>query len=266
MRHKKIFLFDLDGTLYLGGRVLPGAVELVHWLRKQGHGVFFFTNNSSRSLNDYVHKLKGMKFGARPSEIVMSTHTLISFLHKKRWKNIFLLGTPSMESMLKRSGIRHRKSDRPQAVVVGFDKTITYEKLLSAARWIDQGVPFVVTHPDYFCPTEKGPEPDCGAMAKLLEFTTGKMPLITLGKPHRSMIEEVFRRLNRKISKNEFLLIGDRLQTDIQMARNAGIDSLLVLTGETKRGGLDKRMRSAKLRPRWILPSVKALLEVLRNN
>lgn len=250
---KKVFLFDLDGTLYLGKKTLPGAVNLVKNLRCQNKKLFFFTNNSSRSQRDYVKKLNGMKFDVSPAEIIMSTHSLMTALKKKRWKKIYLLGTPAMKEMLEGDGFKITSS-KPQAVVVGFDKTLTYEKLQKATDFILAGGPYVVTHPDYYCPIDGGREPDCGAMAKLLELVTEKKPAAVLGKPNPLMIEEVFQRV--KFRKSEVVLVGDRLYTDIAMGKNAGIDTLLVLSGDTSPAALKK----SKLKPRWVLKSVSELL------
>lgn len=188
----------------------------------------------------------------RSNQIIMSTHTLIHYLNKRGWKRIYLLGTPSMRSMLSKAGIRHELR-APQAVVVGFDKTITYKKLEEASRFVAKGKPFVVTHPDYFCPTDRGPEPDCGAFAKVIELTTKKTPIAVLGKPHPSMIEEAKRR--SKGRGQEMVLFGDRLMTDIAMGKRAGIDTVLVLTGESTRSDI----RKSKLRPTAVVRSVNDL-------
>lgn len=250
---KKVILFDLDGTLYLGKKVLPRARELVWRLRTENKSFFYLTNNSSRSDRDYVKKLSGMGFPVKKDQIVMSTHLLISELKKKKWQKIFLLGTPAMRQMLQRAGIRH-VSKRPQAVVVGFDKTLTYAKLEKACRFISTGVPYVVTHPDLYCPTDIGPEPDCGAMAKLIELVTKKNPVDVFGKPHRLMLSEVTKR--KAMRKREMILVGDRLSTDIQMAKTFRIDSILVLSGET----LSRDVKGLRLKSCNILPSVADLL------
>jgi len=250
---KEIFLFDLDGTLYLGRKVLPGAKSLVNKLHRLNKKVFYFTNNSSRSDAQYVRKLRKMGFPCEASQIVMSTHTLIRGLKSKGLKRVYCLGTPAMKSMLKRSRIIHT-SVKPQAVVVGFDKTLTYSKLLFASRLIDKGVPYFVAHPDFFCPTDRGPEPDCGSIALLLEKTCRKKPIAVYGKPHPWMIDEVIRR--QKCSRSKMILIGDRLQTDILMAKASRIQSLLVLSGETKR----KDLKASKLRPDFVLRSVAEIL------
>lgn len=235
---KKVFLFDLDGTLYLGDRVLPRARALIQRIESHGKRVFYFTNNSSRSVKDYVSKLTKMGFLCRPHQVVMSTHTLISELHRDGIKRIFLLGTPAMRKMLTSSGLSTHEHRRAQAVVVGFDKTLTYKKLEQAAFLIHQGLPYYVTHPDLFCPTDKGPQPDCGAMAEALALVTGKKAKKILGKPHPLMILEVMKRV--KCRKSEMIIIGDRVATDLMLAKRAGVDGILVLSGDSKKKELKK--------------------------
>lgn len=252
---KQVVLFDLDGTLYLGAKVLPGAVELVSRLQEQGKRVFFFTNNSSRSETDYVKKLKSMGFQVSKNDIVMSTHSLISGLKKRRIRKVFLLGTPSMRIMLRRNGILCLASPKTaKAVVVGFDKTLTYKKLLLASQAIAKGLPYFVTHPDYFCPTEFGPEPDCGSFALVLEKTTKKKPQEIFGKPNPAMIKEVQKRARCK--KSEMIMLGDRLMTDIEMARKSKIDSIFVLSGDNNFADIGK----LKVKPSAVVRSVKNLL------
>jgi NagD protein len=250
--NKKLFLFDLDGTLYLGPKRLPGAKELVDELRGMGRSLFFFTNNSSKSKGDYFTKLRGMALAQSRDEIILSTEVLIRYLREKDLRRVFLLGTPAMHRMLKVAGISHDIKN-PQAVVVGYDRTLTFEKLRQAARWLSHGKKFIVTHPDLFCPTPEGPEPDCGAFAEALSLTTKRKPDIVLGKPHPRMIQEVLRRV--KVKKSDIVLVGDRLSTDIAMANAAGIDSVLVLSGDSKRGDL----KTSQFRPSLVVDSVKTL-------
>ncbi len=249
---KRVYLFDLDGTLYLGKSVIPGALKLISKLRQEKKQIYFFTNNSSRSENDYVVKLNKLGFGAKASEIVMSTHSLIRFLRLRRMKRIFLLGTPAMKKMLLRKSFSF--SARPQVVVVGFDKTLTYKKLQEATRLIESGIPYVVTHPDLYCPTDKGREPDCGAIAQMIELVTEVKPIAVLGKPHRLMMKEAQARC--RAPRRDMILIGDRLSTDIQMADTQGIESLLVLSGETTRRMLSR----SKVQPTHVVGSVQDLL------
>jgi len=250
---KSIFLFDLDGTLYLGEDLIEGALTLIQKLRSERKQLFFFTNNSSRSQKDYFEKLTRMGFGPRENEIIMSTHTLIHYLSQKKLTKVYLLGTPAMKEMLEASGIVHHEQE-PQAVVVGFDKTLTYTKLKRACEIIESGKPYIVTHPDLYCPTNYGREPDCGAFAQILQLVTEKKPQVVLGKPHKFMIDEVLRRSRGK--KAEMILTGDRLSTDILMAKNSGIESLLVLSGDATA----KSLKGSKIKPTLLLHCVKDLL------
>lgn len=248
-----IFLFDLDGTLYLGKRLLPGSVALVKRLRAMGRRVYFFTNNSSKSHRDYFKKLKKFGLAQSPDEVVLSTEVLIQYLVRKKWRRVFLLGTPAMKKMLREAKI-DPSAKNPQAVVVGFDKSLTYKKLHQAALFLARGLPFVVTHPDYFCPTEEGPEPDCGSIALALAATTQREPTIVLGKPHPAMIEEVKRR--SRLPRARYVLVGDRLQTDVAMARASKISSLMVLSGDSQKHEVSR----ARFKPHFVTSSVKDLL------
>ncbi len=250
---KQVFLFDLDGTLYLGKRPIKGARQLIERLRGQNKRVFFFTNNSSKSKGEYFTKLRGMGLAKSRDEIILSTEVMARYLKERAYRRIFVLGTPAMKKTLKDWKISH-DTRSPEAVVVGYDRTLTFEKLKQAAFLISKGLPFLVTHPDYFCPTEWGPEPDCGAFAYALQLTTKRKPELVLGKPHRRMIEEVFRRM--KVSRSQLVLVGDRLSTDIAMAKNAGIQSVLVLSGDSQKSDI----RSSRVKPSFIIRSVADLL------
>lgn len=250
---KEVYFFDLDGTLYLGSRVLPGAKDLLSKLRRENKKLFFFTNNSSRSHREYVRKLGQMGFQVKTQEIIMSTHSLIHYLQERSIREVFLLGTPAMRRMLQSAQIHHR-ARRAKAVVVGFDKTLDYRKLDQATKLLSQGLPMIVTHPDLFCPTEKGPEPDCGSIAKLLEAASGVKPSVVLGKPHPSMLSWVKKRL--KLSSSKMLVVGDRIHTDIAMAEKMGMDSLLVLSGDSDRSDL----KASEHSPTFVAESVQDLL------
>lgn len=252
---KSTYLFDLDGTLYLGTKILPGALQLINRLKNEKKKVFFFTNNSSFSDRDYFKKLKKMGFPVRADQIIVSTHSLIRGLQKDRVKKLFVLGTPAMKSMLKRSKLQvFARPDSTQAIVVGFDKTLTYEKLEMACFAIARGKPWYAAHPDLFCPTENGPQPDCGAFSKAIELITKASPRAVFGKPHPLMIQEAARRSNSR--RSEMVLVGDRLMTDILMANRAGIDSIHVQSGDSTQAEL-KRFHGKCL---GSVSGVKALL------
>ncbi len=253
---KQVYFFDCDGTLYLGDRIIPGAVELVNRLVARGKDVFFFTNNSSRSDRDYVKKLRGFGFRVERDHIIISTQTVVPYLHsqsKGRVSRAFVLGTPALKTMLQREGLKH-DGVRPQWVVVGFDKTLTYKKLVEASRWIERKIPWLVVHPDRFCPTHEGLEPDAGAIAALIEAATGRPPEVILGKPHASMLHLALERAN--VDKSQALVVGDRLSTDIQMALRQRLDAVLVLSGETKRRDIPSDLSKKIL----VVSSVRDLL------
>lgn len=246
---KKAFLFDLDGTLYLGDQVLPGARELITKLRAENKKILFLSNNSSRSEGDYLKKLTKMGFQPKPKEILISTRVLIHELKSKKIRRVFLLGTPAMKRLLQSDQIKVTEK-KPQMVIVGFDKTLTYAKLWKASQFISKGIPYGVTHPDYFCPHPKGPEPDCGAIAILLERTTKKTPRFVLGKPHPKVIQTASKILS--VARRDMVVFGDRLSTDIQMAFDAKITSVFVLSGDNSK----KDLKKFKARPTVIAKSL----------
>jgi len=254
---KEVYFFDCDGTLYLGSRVIPGARELIRKIADAGKSFFYFTNNSSRSDLDYVRKLKKMGFPVTRDQVIVSSQTVAPYLEKRsgpKIKRAYVLGLPALKMMLRRDGIHHDRN-RPQMVIVGFDKTLTYEKLCLAARFIEKGLPWIMVHPDRYCPTDEGCEPDAGSIGALLETATGRKAEVALGKPHPLMMKLGLSRAGAKA--RDALLIGDRLSTDIEMAMQAGIDSVLVLSGETKRKDIPKKWRTKML----VVSSVKDLLE-----
>ncbi|TVQ81070.1 MAG: HAD-IIA family hydrolase [Bradymonadales bacterium] len=251
---KRVYLFDLDGSLYLGARPISGAVKLLKKLEAQNKEIFYLSNNSSRSDRALLQKLRKMGFPAKPQQILISTHILIRYLQKKRFRRAFVLGTPAMKRMLNQSKQIRCVDENPQVVVVGFDKTLTYAKLLRAAQWISQGLPWIITHPDLFCPTERGPEPDCGAIAKLLELSTAKKAVVTLGKSSPWMMELL--RESCFFKASEVVVVGDRLTTDIRMAVENKFESLFVLSGDHQRTDLRKH----PWKPSFIANSVAELV------
>ena len=229
--NKKYFILDMDGTFYLGDRLLEGSLEFLRKVEERGKSFLFFTNNSSKNQEVYVKKLAKMGCYIDKSQIVTSGMVTTYYL-KNRWKNpkVFLLGTPLLEEDFQSRGIRLTE-DNPDAVVVGFDTTLTYEKLSKACAFIRNGVPFIATHPDNNCPTEDGFIPDCGAMCAFITQSTGVLPKY-LGKPYAETMDYILDYL--KCSKEELIFVGDRLYTDIAIGSKNGATSVLVLTGETK--------------------------------
>ncbi len=226
----KLFVLDMDGTIYLGDKILPGAIDFIHTAREKGIKVAFFTNNASKNPNNYVDKLNRMGFGAVRTDVVTAGDVTIEYLKRNRpGEAVYLVGTPALEQSFKEAGIE--LSENANIVVSSFDTTLTYEKLVIACDLIRNGADFYCTHPDYNCPTENGFIPDSGAIAALITASTGAEPKY-FGKPYKEtadMISELF-----GVPFENTAIVGDRLYTDIDLGKNNGLLSVLVLSGETK--------------------------------
>lgn len=233
----KHIALDMDGTIYNGNTLFPFTISFLENLKKMGIGYSFLTNNPSRSINDYLLHLRKMGIVASPEEMYTATLATIDYLKKNypEKKRLFILGTPSMNKEFESAGFvltQDSPNDIPDAVVVGFDKTLTYPRLCRAAWWISQNILFVATNPDKVCPTD---QPvilvDCGSICASLEHATGKAPDIVIGKPHPRMLDGILQRYG--LNPSQIAMVGDRIYTDIRMAHDAGTLSVLVLSGET---------------------------------
>ncbi len=241
LRRIRAFILDLDGTLYLGKQLFPQTPRFLEVLRTKELRRLFLTNNSSRSTVQYLAKLQDMNIPAIDSEILTSGFATIHYLKKETsHRCIYLLGTPGLCSEFEEHGLEvlgDNHADRePDAVVLGFDLTLTYKRLEKAARFLLAGVPYYATHPDRVCPTETGPIPDTGSMIELLAAATDRRPIV-IGKPEQTMIDAALGRLGTE--PQETAMVGDRIYTDMLMAQDGGLMSILVLSGETKREDLD---------------------------
>lgn len=231
------FAFDLDGTVYLGDELLPGAREFLSALAESGVPHVFATNNSSDPGSRYVERLQRLGIAASREQVLTSNDVAIAHLRTTGVTRPFLLATPEVVREYRDHGYHTVDDDpgsepdvEPDAVVLTFDTTLTYDKLVKAARWIRAGVPYFATHPDKTCPTPLGPIPDCGSFIALLEHATGRSPAV-LGKPHRQMADAIRTRLGRPA--RDIAFVGDRLYTDVRMANENGFVAVLTLTGET---------------------------------
>lgn len=224
-------VLDLDGTIYRGSRLFPCTLPFLERLRTLGIGYTFLTNNTSRSKADYVAKLRGFGIPADEHQIYTAADSALAYVRRElpAVKRVAVLGTPSLCTQVAEAGFVVGW-DEPQAVIVGFDTTLDFQRLCRAAFWIREGLPFIATHPDLVCPTD---EPtvlvDCGAICACLSAATGRQPTV-LGKPDRAILLSLCERLN--LSPDSVAMVGDRLYTDMAMAKAAGVMSVLVLTGE----------------------------------
>lgn len=225
---KAVFL-DLDGTIYLGNELIDGAVEFLNRCDENGVQRFFLSNNSSKSVTEYLEKLHGLGIPAEANDVLLSTHDLISWLGAEGVTETYLVGTEGMRSMLEEVGVSTR-SGEPQYVVLGYDTEIDYEKLTTASIHLHNGIPLVASHPDMVCPSPDGGLPDVGAYLALFKATTGVEPSHICGKPNAGMILHKIEELG--LQPSQCAMVGDRLYTDMEMAAQADVVGVLVLSGE----------------------------------
>jgi NagD protein len=231
------FALDMDGTLYLGDKLFPWTQGFLAKLREKGIGYTFLTNNPTKSVADYLQKLKKLGIEATEDNMLTTSLAAIDYLKSTypQARRLFMLGTPSMVEQFLKAGYEacaDDPDDRPDALVVAFDTTLTYSRLCRAAWWAKQGIPYVATNPDRVCPTDQPTVlVDCGSLQRCIEEATGRKPDIVLGKPDPTMLFELMKK--HGLAPDEIAMVGDRIYTDTTMARNAGAVGILVLSGET---------------------------------
>ena len=258
LRECTLFVFDLDGTLYLGDRVLPGAHELIETLPSLGCQYIYLTNNSSRAAADYVPRLSGLGFPCRIEDVFSSSLATAAYLNKNYpGAAVYPVGTAAFIGELQAAGVL-LSQETADVVCVGFDTELTYEKLSRAVHFLRRGASFIAANPDTVCPMPDDEVlPDCGSICALLTCAAGSSPTY-IGKPNPEMIAAISRSRNIPVSK--IAVVGDRLYTDIAVGINAGSVSVCVLSGET-----DREMLSASpLKPDYVFPSALELLAHLR--
>lgn len=263
---KKLFVFDMDGTIYLGAQPFDFAVKFINRLRENGRRVLFFTNNASHDPVFYLDKLTRLGFSPSKEEICTSGDVTGAFLaNHRQGKRVYLLGTPQLYRHLRRYGVDMVNSEngepdgrKADIVVTSFDTTLTYDKLTYACDFIRGGAEFICTHPDFNCPTETGFVPDSGAIAAAVVASTGAIPTF-MGKPYRETVEMISEITGE--DKDSMIIFGDRLYTDIATGKRHGITAALVLTGETTEA--DVEAASEEERPDIILPSLAEADEIM---
>jgi HAD superfamily hydrolase (TIGR01450 family) len=244
LRSVRHVALDMDGTIYRGGTLFPFTNPFLGQLSRMGVGYSFLTNNSSKSTADYLKHLEKIGIRAGPDQMYTSTQATIEYLRESMpgVKRLFVLGTASMADEIAEAGFvltEDAASDEPDGVVVGFDMALTYHRLCRAAYWISKGKPYLASHPDRVCPTD---EPtvlvDCGSICAALKEAAGREPDAVLGKPDPRMLHGLMRR--HGLAATELAMVGDRLYTDVEMARRSGALGVLVLTGEATREDAEK--------------------------
>ena len=251
-----VFL-DLDGTIYLGGELIEGALDFLTRCDEKGVKRYFLSNNSSRSVKQYVKKLQAFGIPAEEDEVLLSTHDLLSWLGANNITKTWLIGTEGMREMLEEKGIETKSQD-PQYVVLGYDTEISYDKISQASIFMHAGVPLVASHPDMVCPSPDGGLPDVGAYLAMLKVTTGVDPEHISGKPNAGMILHKIEALG--LDPARCAMVGDRLYTDLAMATRAGCVGVLVLSGEATMDDVNGLEQGAEQQPSVIVKSVDELL------
>ncbi len=259
LRDKKLFLFDMDGTIYLGNHLFEGVPELLEKIEKKGGRYVFITNNASKSVCDYVDKLHRLGLVNVTEEHFFTSAQAALMLLKAKHANdlIYVQGTRSLVNEFKVSGlsITTEFSDKAGAILVAFDPEFSGEKVYTTCEMLTKlDVPYYATNPDWVCPVEFGYIPDCGSMCQSFFRATGKMPEY-IGKPQPTMIFEVMKKFG--YSHAETVVIGDRLYTDIASGKNAGVDTICVLSGEVTIEEVDKVDESQK--PTYIFNHVNEM-------
>lgn len=233
----RLFLLDLDGTFYLDGAPLPGALDFLAALRGKGVPFAFLTNNSSRSREDYLLRLNAMGAAVTGREVLTSADATLDYLAENHFsRRLLLIGTPSLEAQFAAAGYEVR-ADAPQAVVLGFDTILTYEKLVLLCDAVRAGLPYIATHPDYNCPVKGGFIPDIGGVIALVEACTGRRPDAVIGKPNAAIARAAAARFGVPLER--ICMVGDRLYTDIALGA-CGVRTALVLSGETSAADYEK--------------------------
>lgn len=263
LRHIRHVALDMDGTIYASNTLFPCTRPFLALLDRLGITHTFLTNNPSKSTKEYLAHLRSMGIHATTNNLYSSTHATIDFLKRKfpRVRRLFVLGTSGLHHELKAAGfelVPDSPSAVPDAVLVGFDTTLTYPRLCRAAWWIKQRKPYFATNPDRVCPTDQPTVlVDCGSITAAVQTATGRAPEAVLGKPDPAMLAGILQR--HRIRAENLAMVGDRLYTDMAMAHRAGALGVLVLTGEATAA----EAATYRPRPDLILPSLAEFGELL---
>ena len=251
---KRLFLLDMDGTIYLDYDLFDGTLDFLEKVKKMGGRYLFLTNNSSKGAVAYVEKLKKIGIESTVSDFLTSTNATVMYINSNhKGKKFYAMGTESFVSELRLSGVNAvtEPDDDVFGVVISNDTELSFKKLDDVSRLLLRGVSeYIATNPDWVCPTSYGYVPDCGSFAEMLEHATGKKPRF-IGKPQPEMLYTAMEKCG--YSKDDTVMIGDRLYTDIASGYNAGVDTVFVLSGE---GTLDD-VEKSDIKPTFIMKNIR---------
>lgn len=259
LKEKKLFLLDMDGTIYIDTKLFDGTIEFLDYVKSIGGRYMFVTNNSSKSVEKYIEKLSSLGIESNEEDFLTSTNATIAYLKKKNYKKIYAFGTKSFVSQLSDAclPVTTTLTEDIDCLCMGFDTELTFQKLEDACILLNRGVDYIATNPDWVCPTWYGFVPDCGSVSAMLYNATKRNPIF-IGKPQPAMVELAIEKTGFK--KEEAIVIGDRLYTDIACGVNAGISSAFVLSGE----GTMKDLEESEVKPEFVFKDIKEILDNLR--
>ena len=255
LKEKKLFLLDMDGTIYLDQTLFPGTAPFLNAVRASGGRYLFLTNNSSKSVDAYIDKLSGMGVAAAREDFLTSVDALIADLNKRPpFRKCYAFGTRTFRRQLEEAGISvtDHLEDGVDCLIAAFDTELTFQKLEDACILLNRGVEFIATNPDWVCPTWYGSVPDVGCVCEMLFKATGRRPR-GIGKPEPAMLRLALERTG--FTAGEAVMVGDRLYTDIASGVNAGIDTVFVLSGE----GPAADAAASSFRPTWVFEDIAAM-------
>ena len=261
LKNVKLFLFDMDGTLYLGNRLFDFTNELLSTIKAMGGRYMFMTNNSSKSVKDYIKKLNNLGIEAEYEDFITSSQATVHYLKKHHLgAKLYVCGTQSLKDEFIKEGFSlTENTEDTECIVMGFDTELTFKKLKDISYMLcTRDLPYIATNPDYVCPTEFGSVPDCGSVCDMIFNATGKRPVF-IGKPEALMPNLAMERTGYE--KSQTAVIGDRIYTDVKSGINAGTVSVLVMSGETTREILD----ASPDKPDLVLSSAKEIIDIITN-
>jgi len=259
VKNLKLYLFDLDGTLYLGDRLFPFTIDLLRRIKETGGMYMFMTNNSSKSVSAYIEKLQKLGIPATEDEFITSSQATAYYLKNNHpTAKLYVCGTESLKAELRSQGFTITENlQEVECIVMGFDTELTFRKLHDVSFLLcTRELPYIATNPDYVCPTEFGSVPDCGSVCDMIYNATGKRPVV-IGKPEALMPQLAMAK--NGYGKKQTVVIGDRIYTDIRSGIRAGTVTMLVMSGETTREILD----ASPEKPDFVLKDASEILNAL---
>ena len=259
LKDKRLFLLDMDGTIYLDEQLFDGTLDFLDYVKAIGGRAMYLTNNSSKSVKSYVDKLKRLGISAGAEDFLTSVNATVLHLRRQGYQKIYAFGTQSFKSQLRENGltVTDRLEEDIDCLCCGFDTELTFQKLEDDCILLNRGVAFVATNPDWVCPTWYGSVPDCGSVCEMLFRATGRRPRV-IGKPQPDMVRLAIEKSG--FSPAQAILLGDRIYTDIQSGVNAGIDTVLVLSGEATLADLE----ASQTKPAYVMQNIREFLNNIK--